>query len=136
VVMRRARLEDLRQGLLRSCQTRLSARRSRVDVAFARLAALGPERVLARGYALVRRESNGRLVRLAGDAPAGARLSVHLHRGRLACLVERSEPRERPGEEDDRRKTGREDTVGRDAAPADAVADATDREGRVREDTV
>ena len=97
VVLRRARLEELRRGLLRSCQTRLSARGSRVDVASARLAALGPERVLARGYALVRREADGRLVRLAGEAPAGARLSVLLHQGRLACLVERSEPLDRDG---------------------------------------
>ncbi len=101
VVIRRARLEELRQGLLRSCQTRVSARRSRVDVASARLAALGPERVLARGYALVRRETDGRLVRLAGEAPAGSRLSVLLHRGRLACLVERSEPMNQVGGERD-----------------------------------
>jgi exodeoxyribonuclease VII large subunit len=97
VVLRRARLEELRRGLLRSCQTRLSARGSRVDVASARLAALGPERVLARGYALVRRETDGRLVRLAGEAPAGARITVLLHQGRLACLVERSEPLDRDG---------------------------------------
>ena len=105
VVVRRARLDELRQGLLRSCQTGFSTRRSRIDMASGRLAALGPERVLARGYALVRRETDGRLVRLAGEAPAGARLSVLLHRGRLACLVERSDPLERPGDEKDRRET-------------------------------
>jgi exodeoxyribonuclease VII large subunit len=135
VVIRRARLEELRHRLLRSCQTRLSARGSRVDVASARLAALGPERVLARGYALVRRETDGRLVRLAGEAPAGARLSVLLHQGRLACLVERSEPLERVGEERDRRPALREDTTGRDTAPVDAAGDATGRDGRAREDT-
>jgi exodeoxyribonuclease VII large subunit len=135
VVIRRARLEELRQGLLRSCQTRLSARGSRVDMASARLAALGPERVLARGYALVRRETDGLLVRLAGEAPAGARLSVLLHRGRLACLVERSEPPESVGEESDHRSTHREETAGRDAAEVGAVGNATDRQGRAREDT-
>jgi exodeoxyribonuclease VII large subunit len=134
VVLRRARLEELRQGLLRSCQTSLSTRRSRIDVASARLAALGPERVLARGYALVRRETDGHLVRLADEAPAGARLSVLLHRGQLVCLVERSEPVDRVGEERDRRSTHRKDTFGKGPVEADA-RDAVDREGGAREDT-
>jgi exodeoxyribonuclease VII large subunit len=91
VGLRRARLEELRQQLLRSCQTRLVGRRSRVEVASARLTALGPQRVLARGYALVRRAADGQLVKLAGEAPAGTRLSVVLHQGTLGCLVERSD---------------------------------------------
>jgi exodeoxyribonuclease VII large subunit len=99
VAARRARLEELRRGLLRACENRLLIRSSRVEVASARLAALGPERVLARGYALVRREADGAVVRMAAEAPAGVRLSVLLHRGRLACLVERSEPADRAGGE-------------------------------------
>jgi exodeoxyribonuclease VII large subunit len=135
VVLRRARLDEFRQRLLRSCQTSLSTRSSRIDVASARLTALGPERVLARGYALVRRETDGRLVRLAGEAPVGVRLSVLLHRGRLACLVERSEPLDRVGEERNHRPTALEGTAGRDTAQPETAGDGTDREGRAREDT-
>jgi exodeoxyribonuclease VII large subunit len=91
VAARRARLDELRRQILHSCENRLSVRRSRVDVASARLASLGPGRVLARGYALVRREVDGGIVRLAAEAPVGARLSVLLHQGRLGCLVEQSE---------------------------------------------
>ncbi len=92
VASRRARLEELRLRLFRSCETDLSGRRARVGVASARLGALGPESVLARGYAVVRREPDGHLVRRAGEAPAGARVSVRLHQGGLGCLVERSDP--------------------------------------------
>lgn len=135
VVTRRARLEELRQGLLRSCQTRLSGRRSRVDLASARLATLGPERVLARGYAVVRREADGQLVRLASEAPSGARLSVLLHQGRLGCLVERSEPPGRPGEERDGQSTAGENSAGSGTARAYTAGDDTGPEDRAREGT-
>lgn len=91
VAARRARLDDLRRELLRSCETHVSLRRARVAVAAARLTALGPERVLARGYAVVRREEDGGLVRAAAQAPVGVRVSVLLHQGRLGCRVEASE---------------------------------------------
>lgn len=92
VAARRSRLDELRRGLVRSCENRLSVRSARVEVASARLAALGPGRVLARGYALVRREADGRIIRSSAEAPVGARLSVLLHDGRLGCVVEESKP--------------------------------------------
>jgi exodeoxyribonuclease VII large subunit len=50
------------------------------------LAALSPERVLDRGYAVVRRK--GSVVRRAGQVLAGQAVDVQLAEGRLAARVE------------------------------------------------
>ncbi len=49
--------------------------RGTVDAAGAALAVLGPEATLERGYAIVRRTRDGRIVREPAEAPAGERLA-------------------------------------------------------------
>jgi exodeoxyribonuclease VII large subunit len=56
----------------------------------ARLDALSPLAVLARGFAVVRRASDAAIVRAPDDAPAGTELDVALARGRLFATVTRS----------------------------------------------
>lgn len=56
----------------------------------ARLEALSPLAVLARGYAIARRLPEGSILRAAEGAPPGRRIRVQLHRGQLDCLVEES----------------------------------------------
>jgi exodeoxyribonuclease VII large subunit len=54
-----------------------------------RLEALSPLKVLERGYSIVQTE-DGRIVKRASEAPAGASIRVRLHAGRLAALVRES----------------------------------------------
>ncbi|MEZ4332899.1 MAG: exodeoxyribonuclease VII large subunit [Myxococcota bacterium] len=71
---------------------RLEAKRRRFVERAARLDALSPLGVLARGYALVRREADGRIVRSPGDVALADRLDVRLARGRLVVRVETLDP--------------------------------------------
>jgi exodeoxyribonuclease VII large subunit len=54
----------------------------------AALAALGPQATLDRGYAIVKRDSDGAVVRQPGDAASGELLSIRLARGELVARVE------------------------------------------------
>jgi exodeoxyribonuclease VII large subunit len=54
----------------------------------ASLHALGPQATLDRGYAIVRRDSDGLVVRDPGEAPTGIKLSIRVARGDVAARVE------------------------------------------------
>lgn len=91
------RLERSRSALDRTARLlpllgrrRLDAARTSVDAASAALAVLGPQATLDRGYAIVRREVDGRIVRDAADAPPGSRLRVRVARADLEATVERA----------------------------------------------
>jgi exodeoxyribonuclease VII large subunit len=62
----------------------------------ARLDALSPLSVLARGYALVRRGEDGRIVRAPRDVALGDELEVRLARGAIRAEVTRLEPDDGP----------------------------------------
>ena len=57
---------------------RLGAAHAALDSGAAALAVLGPQATLDRGYAIVRRSADGRILRRAGDAPAGTALNIRL----------------------------------------------------------
>ena len=65
----------------------LSARASQVRGLERALTTLGPQQTLERGYAILTRQSDGRVLRQAADAPAGARIEARLARGRLRGQV-------------------------------------------------
>jgi exodeoxyribonuclease VII large subunit len=73
---------------------RLAAAGTALGNSRASLAALGPQATLDRGYAIVRRKSDGAVVRDPGEAAAGTRLSVRVARGELAARVESPETEE------------------------------------------
>jgi exodeoxyribonuclease VII large subunit len=68
---------------------RLGAARGSVDSSGAALAALGPAATLERGYAIVRRARDGRIVREPAETPAGEGLAIRLARGEVAATVDR-----------------------------------------------
>lgn len=67
----------------------LDRRRRRVGELAARLDALSPLSVLGRGYALARREADGRIVRRAADVAVGDALDLTLAEGRIGASVTR-----------------------------------------------
>ena len=76
---------QLRSGITRQ----LEAEQSSLTQARRLLETLGPENTLSRGYAIVQRSSDERIVRDAGTVTAGDQLTLRLHRGSLETTVER-----------------------------------------------
>ena len=79
------RVARLASRLPQLAGARLAASRGELTTAAAALAALGPQATLERGYAIVRRRRDGRIVRDPGEAAAGERLAVRLARGEIGA---------------------------------------------------
>jgi exodeoxyribonuclease VII large subunit len=75
------------RALAGAARARVERERSRLAALAARLDSLSPLAVLGRGYALVRRERDGAVVRDAADAPAGEALEVRVARATLVAVV-------------------------------------------------
>ncbi len=84
----RLRLDTAAIDLPRLTSARLIAARSAVDAAAAALAVLGPEATLTRGYAIVRRTTDGAIIRDPVDAPAGTRLRIRVAQGEVAATAD------------------------------------------------
>jgi exodeoxyribonuclease VII large subunit len=86
---RRRDLEFRLAGRLRPlADTRLAIARGGLERNFASLSALGPQATLDRGYAVVRRRSDARIVRGPDEAPPGQRLIVQVARGEFAATAD------------------------------------------------
>jgi exodeoxyribonuclease VII large subunit len=83
----RRRLDELLPRISSGLQARLRYERSRLEGARARLEALNPLNVLARGYALVRR-SDGRIVSSVAEPASGELLEIRLQDGALTVQVQ------------------------------------------------
>jgi exodeoxyribonuclease VII large subunit len=68
---------------------RLAGARTSLGTAGAALAVLGPQATLERGYAIVRRTSDGSIVRDPADAPPGSKLTLRVARGELPASADR-----------------------------------------------
>lgn len=80
---------DVLSGRLEQAISRhLERRSSRLEMTRARLNAVGPLATLSRGYAIVRREEDGRIVRSVGHVAGGDRLSVRVADGSFDAAVE------------------------------------------------
>ncbi|TFG68344.1 MAG: exodeoxyribonuclease VII large subunit [Thermomicrobiales bacterium] len=67
---------------------RIVAARASLGSAGAALAVLGPQATLDRGYAIVRRIDDERIVRVPADAPPGTRLSLRVAGGQLPATTD------------------------------------------------
>ena len=67
---------------------RIADARASLAATGAALAVLGPQATLDRGYAIVRRAHDGRIVRDPIDAPAGTRLALRVAHGDLPATVD------------------------------------------------
>ena len=87
----RQRLEAQTTSLAAATRARLLASQVALEKQSASLQALSPVAILNRGYALVF-DSNGRLLKDAGQLAAGDELSARLARGRFKARVTQTEP--------------------------------------------
>ncbi len=85
---RRAMDGGLSTRLAPTVNARLGAARTALERSAAALAALGPQATLARGYAIVRRDRDGSVVRDPAEAPPGDLLAIRVARGELIARVE------------------------------------------------
>lgn len=94
VALARSRAERAVTAADQAMTRHLDRRRRRLAEAASRLHALSPLGVLGRGYALVRRERDGAILRSATEVGIGERLDVRLASGRVAAEVVATEPDE------------------------------------------
>jgi exodeoxyribonuclease VII large subunit len=90
VLLRREQVVELRARLEAASVRALSVARLRLDGLQAKLAALGPEATLARGYAIVQRageRANGPVVRSVRDVKTGEAISVRVTDGTFGAEV-------------------------------------------------
>lgn len=97
VAMARTREARARVAAEAAIGRRLDRDRRRLSEVATRLDALSPLAVLGRGYALARRESDGRIVRAAADVVLGDRIELRLASGQIGAEVTRLEPDEGAG---------------------------------------
>jgi exodeoxyribonuclease VII large subunit len=94
VALARTREARARVAAKAAIRRRMELNRRRLSEAATRLDALSPLAVLGRGYALARRESDGRIVRAAADVALGDRIELRLASGQIGAEVTRLEPDE------------------------------------------
>lgn len=82
------RAAALRHRLGAVAERALERRQARLGASARALEAVSPLATLGRGYAIVQRDPDGRILRRAADAPVGSRVRAHLHDGGLLCRVE------------------------------------------------
>jgi len=86
------RLDDLANAAALALRRRIESCRERLGGAIGRLEALGPQRVLARGYSITRDPHTGRVIRHAAHLTPGQTLETIVHRGRFTSRVDAVHP--------------------------------------------
>ncbi len=93
--VRERRLDDLEGRIHRATRQHLAQLRERLLTQGARLGALSPLNVLARGYSLTRREKDMVVVRLGSEVVPGSRLVTEVQHARVTSVVTNIEPVDR-----------------------------------------
>jgi exodeoxyribonuclease VII large subunit len=88
VAAQRVRFQAAARALLRVARLPSDRARSRLASLGGRLDSLSPLAVLSRGYALVRRERDGAIVRAAGDVSPGERLAIRVAEADLDATLD------------------------------------------------
>ena len=88
LVDRRRAEERLRARLDPIAPTRIATARAALEAHAAALAVLGPQATLDRGYAIVRRRRDGRIVRDPTETPTGEQLGIRLAGGEIGATVD------------------------------------------------
>jgi exodeoxyribonuclease VII large subunit len=87
IARRRSDLEAVAAAAPRALLVRLAGARSTLEAAASALAVLDPQATLERGYAIVRRAADERILRAPDEAPAGTPLAIRLAAGELPATA-------------------------------------------------
>ncbi|MCX7013077.1 MAG: exodeoxyribonuclease VII large subunit, partial [Candidatus Sumerlaeota bacterium] len=87
----RQRVDDLAARLVELAADAARENRRRLEMLQARLEALNPRAVLARGFAIVSRVRDGRVIYKPAQARLGEHVRIELHEGRLRAVVVKDE---------------------------------------------
>jgi len=87
VARRRSALDGAVAAAPQPVLARLLAARATLESAAAALAVLDPQATLERGYAIVRRATDERILRAPDEAPAGTALAIRLAGGELPATA-------------------------------------------------
>lgn len=90
LLLREQRVDELTLRMKNTAAFAFTGREAKLDNLKARLRALNPSAVLTRGYAIVYREEDNRIVTDSGMAESGTGLRVDLSRGSLRAVVRES----------------------------------------------
>jgi len=85
---RRQRVDELSHVAQRTMQHRSALNRERLNGVWLRLTALNPHATLARGYAIVRRADDGRVVNRVAQVSPGDQLAVQVSDGTFQTVVQ------------------------------------------------
>ena len=85
------RLDEILERLRLYSRTLIEHARRQFALIMARLDALSPESVLARGYSIVTKPETGEVVKNAQQVNESEQLDVRLHKGNLGVIVEKRE---------------------------------------------
>jgi exonuclease VII large subunit len=88
IATRRAGLDRAAVALPRLITERVGRARASLDAAASALAVLDPQATLDRGYAIVRRTTDGAIVRAPAEAQPGTPLRIRVSGGELDATVE------------------------------------------------
>ena len=67
-------------------------KRHQTELWMSQLNQLSPLAVLARGYSIVHKLQNGKVVKQSTEVSVGESVRARLHEGELICLVQRTHP--------------------------------------------
>jgi len=87
IARRRSGLETAAVAAPRPLLIRLATARSTLEAAASALAVLDPQATLERGYAIVRRATDQRILRTPAEAPGGTALAIRLAGGELPATA-------------------------------------------------
>jgi len=87
LALQRERWAAANRALAAAARARMGSARQRLGEAGARLGSLSPLAVLARGYGIVRRATDGGIVREAGDVQPGDELAIRVDRAEIRAEV-------------------------------------------------
>jgi exodeoxyribonuclease VII large subunit len=85
-------VDDATQDLVSAGRQRLERQAARLDTLGAKLEALGPSAVLARGYSITRRADDGTVVTDWTQVRPGEAVEIALQRGALRATTEAAMP--------------------------------------------
>ena len=88
----RQRLDEVRHQLERAVQSRLEHTRLTLVHATQSLDSLSPMAVLNRGYAIVTRESDNRIVKSADQVTLDEKIHIRVRQGSLTARIEKTDP--------------------------------------------